>query len=70
MRTFAALSLLFTSFSLVSSTASFARSSGLLGVSGRGTLFGVPRGGGLFGGKDEAKTYVLVASAVNFRSRL
>ena len=40
-----------------SSTASFG-TRGIAGVSRHPTLFGVPRGGGLFGGKNDDKKYV------------
>jgi hypothetical protein len=55
MRMLASFSLLCTCFSLVSSTASFA------GLGGHGkSVFGViPRGGGLFGGKEDTLKYVL-----------
>ena len=48
-----ALLLLSGVFSVASSSPSF--SHGFAGVAPRGSLFGVPRGGGLFGGKDENK---------------
>jgi hypothetical protein len=50
MNSIAYLFFLFASFASVSCTSSFAR-----GITSRGALFGVPRGGGIFGGKDEKK---------------
>lgn len=49
--------LILSSLSLSASAGvSFSQS---LGVSRSGSVFGIPRGGGLFGGKDESKKYVL-----------
>jgi hypothetical protein len=50
--------LIFSGVLAASQAAPFARS-GAVTVSSRGALFGVvPRGGGLFGGKDDVKEYV------------
>lgn len=51
------LLLLISISAAASSTSSFA-TRGIAGISPHGSLFGVPRGGGLFGGKDDKK-YVL-----------
>jgi hypothetical protein len=63
MRTFASFSLLFACFSLVSSTASFAGLGGRRSSITSNLLFGVvPRGGGLFGGKDAVKCVIVARS--------
>ena len=50
---------LLSCFSVVASSTSSFATRGIAGVSRHSALFGVPRGGGLFGGKNDDKKYVL-----------